>query len=516
MTLVTLKDVDIVQAGVDYEISTGTFSFTMEDLADAVKAAAEDPAVKNPRLKLGHTSKLNQLIQAMDDGQPALGTVQNMHLNALGNKIIGDLVGVPKWFADIMASAYPSRSFEGGFNYKTNGTDRTYRMVIKAVSFLGVTWPGCATIDDIQALYGDEMPEGVELLAASEKGGGQDLSFSIAASVNVDDVRRQFYDGPGQENNDFLWVQAIYIDPYEIIVMNEDENQLERYSYECSPDGEVTFGEPQPVIVQYVPDPLAAGSRMAVVQCSGRQVVAFASRSESRPDKQDPKGGQQMDPAEIRSSLGLPAEATDEEVKAKIAELQGHTASQDAGSGDAGSSTSTATPAEQAQTAPGGGTTEAGTGAEQAPAGGSPGTAAAPEGSGSGATSEQAQAGDKMVTVPAEVWAQVQAGAQRGNQVYTEAQAKLKSESIEQGCEKGRIAASQREQFGLLWDKDPEGTHKLLTASVEQGGLADNLVPVTARGVNSGEEDIAASDSYDPSWLSDGERARLAAAAGRS
>lgn len=514
MGLVTMKGLEIVQAGVEYQISTGKVSFTMEDLADAVKAANEDPAIKAPRLKLGHTSKLNAAIQESDDGQPALGTVQNTTLNDKGNVIIGDYVGVPEWLAEIMPSAYPSRSFEGDYNYKSNGTDRTYRMVIKAVALLGVRWPGCATIDDIQTLYGSSVPDGVEIAASS--GGGVIVSFQIAASVNVDDVRRQFYDSVGKETDDFLWVQAIYVDPYEIIVMNEDEDQLERYSYECSPDGEVSFSEGQPVVVQYVPDPLAAGERMKMIACAGQNVAIYASRSESRPDQpNDPQGGQAMSPEELRQSIGLPAEATDDEVRAKIAELQGN-----AQPGQQQSEQVQPTAEPSAQNVDKGGEPTPGaapTGAPAQPAnqptpGSSPGPA---EGETGGEASEGGvtASADGTVTVPASVWASVQSGAQQGSQVYAREMERDKTATIDEALKQGKIAAAMKGQMETLWDKDPKGIKHLLTASVEQGGLAENLIPVAARGeAPAGEELASTEDAYPSEWLGQSERARIAAA----
>ncbi len=517
MGLVTLQGLEIVQAGVEYDISTGKVSFTMEDLADAVKAAEQDPAIKAPRLKLGHTSRLNAAIQESDDGQPALGTVQNMTLNDKGNVILGDYVGVPEWLAEIMPSAYPSRSFEGDYNYKSNGTDRTYRMVIKAVALLGVRWPGCATIDDIQTLYGSSLPDGVEIAASS--GGGVIVSFQIAAAVNVDDVRRQFYDGVG--NCDcFMWVQAIYVDPYEIIVMNEDDDQLERYSYECSPDGEVTFGEPQPVIVQYVPDPLAAGERMKMIACAGQNVAIYASRSESRPDQPDTKGVT-MDPAELRQSIGLTAEATDDEVRAKLAELQGNTpagaAATAAGAGAVGNQPTAEPSAQNVNQGgePGGGTGPVG---GDAGSGGQPAAtpANAPDaGTGPGATGPGVAAGSEpdTVTVPREVWAQVQAGAQQGSQVYAAEMLRDRTDTIDKALKVGKIAAAMKGQMETLWDKDPKGTKHLLTATVEEGGLAEGLVPITARGTTPSDDEIAAAEeSYPSEWLAPTERARIAAA----
>lgn len=222
-----------------------------------------------------------------------------------------------------------------------------------------------------------------------------------------------------------------------------------------------------------------------------------------------------MSPEELRQSIGLPAEATDDEVRAKIAELQGN-----AQPGQQQSEQVQPTAEPSAQNVDKGGEPTPGaapTGAPAQPAnqptpGSSPGPA---EGETGGEASEGGvtASADGTVTVPASVWASVQSGAQQGSQVYAREMERDKTATIDEALKQGKIAAAMKGQMETLWDKDPKGIKHLLTASVEQGGLAENLIPVAARGeAPAGEELAATEDAYPSEWLGQSERARIAAA----
>src|SRR5215475_1084129 len=101
----TVKDVEIVQTGIEYPLATGPATFTTEDLSDLVESQG-DPAIKAPRLKLGHTADLGLLA----DGQPAIGTLGNLRLEQDGHLVVGDYIGIPTWLAAVLPSAYPARS----------------------------------------------------------------------------------------------------------------------------------------------------------------------------------------------------------------------------------------------------------------------------------------------------------------------------------------------------------------------------------------------------------------------
>src|SRR5260370_36301368 len=85
----TLADVEILATGT-WKLASGEATFTTADLASAIDAAS-CPAVGSPILKIGHTDKRF----ASGDGEPAIGHVVNMALSTEGNKITGDLAGMP-------------------------------------------------------------------------------------------------------------------------------------------------------------------------------------------------------------------------------------------------------------------------------------------------------------------------------------------------------------------------------------------------------------------------------------
>src|ERR1043165_8205528 len=71
-SLTVMKDIPLIKAGVNYALSTGVTTFTSKDLEDIV-ASQDDPAIKSPRLKIGH-------IDPRFDGEPALGKFINLRL----------------------------------------------------------------------------------------------------------------------------------------------------------------------------------------------------------------------------------------------------------------------------------------------------------------------------------------------------------------------------------------------------------------------------------------------------
>lgn len=166
--LVTVPNVEIIEVGEDWETSTGTFTFDEEDLVSAVESQ-QDPAVRTPVLKLGHTDP-----RAGFDGEPSFGRLENMRLTNNGQTVVADLVGVPQWLASIMWSAYPRRSFEGQCNYRTR-TGNDWPLTVEALSLLGAAYPAINTLEDLKTLWGAMppvlLPSGdTEHIAASDGG----------------------------------------------------------------------------------------------------------------------------------------------------------------------------------------------------------------------------------------------------------------------------------------------------------------------------------------------------------
>ena len=323
VSLVTIPDVPILEAGVEYELSTGKATFTPEDLRDAMTAANEDPSIPTPRFKLGHVDPRFNAPQF--DATPAFGKFVNLRLDNNGMVLRADHVGAPKWLAEIAASAYPSRSVEGYWNIESRASNTTWRFVLTAVSALGIAWPGIRQLEDLPLYYGDTIPDDVEVVAAST---GGDRMDDVAASANLDDVRRAFYNQYVPENSEAMWwwIRAVLVDPNELIVEDDESGQLFRLAFSSESDGEVSFSEAQAVRIDYVDEKpteekKAAATYVAGMLAVGRKVVAsWSTRAESRPS--NPEGGA-MDRNDAIQRLGLPADATDEQIRAALSELAG-------------------------------------------------------------------------------------------------------------------------------------------------------------------------------------------------
>jgi hypothetical protein len=299
--LVTVPSVEILEVGEDWHTSTGDFTFTVEDLQAAVDAQS-DPAVRSPVVKLGH-------VDPRFDGEPALGRLSNLRVENEGQTLVADLVGVPRWLADIMASAFPSRSIEGAYNVTTT-TGQTHNFMIDALALLGVAAPAIGTLEDIAGLFG------IDSVAAAERPqeGGTHVVLlrrttlplvppvRVDAAVTTEDVRRAYYESLDGSQT-WWWIREVQIDPAALIV-DDDEGSLHRIAYTISGD-DVTFAEPEEVRIEYV---AAAGAEPRAA------TVIFASAAESRPE------GLPMDLSRLRIRLGLPETATDAEVMAAAEE----------------------------------------------------------------------------------------------------------------------------------------------------------------------------------------------------
>lgn len=257
--LTTVQDVPVVRTGIEYPLASGPTTFTAEDLAEAV-AAQDDPAVPQPRIWLGHPDderihgvRLPGQASAIGSGEPAIGKVTNMRLVEDGNTIEGDLEGVPVWVANIMASAFPSRSIEGRFNVVTP-TGNNWRLVITGLALLGISFPGISTLEDIAAMFTEKGPKvnvttatpdaPVSIVAAGER--------QIAAQVTVEDLRRAWYDATKEDPVlKFGWLRSIYLEPNELIVDADDGGSLYRQSFSIKGD-KIKFGKLKQVKIKYV------------------------------------------------------------------------------------------------------------------------------------------------------------------------------------------------------------------------------------------------------------------------
>jgi hypothetical protein len=315
--LTTIPDVQILAVGSwDAHTPDGRkATVTTEDIA-AMVAAARDGHVRPAIVKLGHDSTLN-------DGAPALGRVENLRASDDGMTLIGDLVGVPTWLADIAASAYPRRSAEWVQGYTTD-TGRQFDSVLTAISLLGEAYPAVETLEDIRALFASTAPT---LLPVTTPEGGvtqarqeDRLPATIQARVEVDRIVRAFYDS----SPDWSWVREVYVDPPELII-DDDEGGLFRLPYAIDGDT-VSFGDRTPVRIDYIDTP-AAKVAAAASSPRGRLLACFATKAATRQNND--QEGPAMTPINLdalRVRLGLPEDADTDAINAALAALPEDTA----------------------------------------------------------------------------------------------------------------------------------------------------------------------------------------------
>lgn len=535
--IVTVRQVPIVMAGVEYRLSTGPATFTPEDIMDFV-ASQDDPAIVAPRLKIGHESILSNTESAdgtlknFDDGVPSLGRFINISFDEDNIMAVGDLVTV-KWLAEIMPLAYPNRSIEG-FQEALTNTGHVWGLVVHAVALLGVVWPGVSTLDDLPLLYGSEAPDGIEVIdqdgeevdvnrfvAAARGRQAAAPGTPVSAAVNVEDVRRQYYDSLNADQM-WWWIRAIYVDPNELIVQDDDSGDLYRVPFSVSGDA-VEFSDPEQVQIQYVNVNAGAGSgdqertAVALVASAGRQLAVYASREESRPETEAQGGNMRLTKGAIkmlRARLGLteaqlPDEATESQITAagitpQLCATLGINASEgeeDPAAVPPGQGGPPSDPAAE----PGEEETvdEPGTGGDAPPADPPPANASIPEG---------------MMLVPQTEWARVQQGTQAALARAETDETDRRDRALTAGLSGGRIRPADVPSYRNMHaagGASRDVFYRLLTETVENGGLAAGLVPVTERGAlpagdGTNQGDVNAAE-YEASWLSPQERARIEA-----
>jgi len=445
-------NVELMHAGT-WDISTGVATFTPDDLAAAV-SALECPAVRRPILKLGHTDP-------RFDGEPAVGYIDNVSVAEGGRTLVGDYVGMPGWLGGVIASAYPDRSIEGGWDYRCQ-LNHTHPFVLTGVALLGVTQPGIGTLaslQDVAALYG---------VAAASSTSGSHFAFTVhatkeatvpnphplhvAASATTEDVRRAFYeDAPWA-----VWIEQIQIEPLQLIVVNDDDGERSRVPIviDSARDGEdaVTFGTPIPVVVRYEDVPNEDDGE-PLEQLAAKRVI-YASRIESRPTA--PAA------ASVAGSVTTPMEGSS--TVADLSDATLTTLRQRLGvSDDADEATILAALTEALE--------------ERA----EPATAATPLPEG-------------VVTIDASQLATLQASARLGEQAYQRQQAESRTALVSAAISDGRIAPVRRDAWIKQLEVDP-GAGDVLAS------LSPGLIPVTEHG----HDQTVTSNGQDLSWF--GEKA---------
>lgn len=277
------------------------------------------------------------------------------------------------------------------------------------------------------------------------------------ASVDVGTVRQRFnFDWAMSEPVDGLdtywwWARSIRVDPNEVIA---DDGEGNIWSVPFSTDGadNVTFDAPVRVRETYVPVTAGEGATAtAVVQRRRQRALATAldrpdkptnSSHPSHPAASEPHDHEEdqvpdIDLAALRSRLGLPEDADEEQINEALA-------------------------AEQPETF----TTEQV--AEQ--------VAAAAETARTEERDRAAASADDTVRFDRQTAEQLQADARAGREAREQQIGSQRDGLVAAAVEDGRIAPARREHWRRALDADPEGATATL-ASLERG-----LIPVTERG----------------------------------
>jgi hypothetical protein len=290
--LVTFYNVELIEVG-EWLTSTGPAEFTKAHLL-AIMASQGDPYVKEPRLILGHTpgGKWEPGPGMGKDGffgeQPTIGKFVNLRIVEDDTKIVADLTGVPQWLGNILPTAYPNRSVEVYFDVTT--TKGQYAAIMPRVAALGINLPAVASLEDLQVLYSEEGPEGVELIHVGERVAASappPKPPETPAKGSIDDnaVRQAYYEDFAEGDRYWWWLKAMFINPSIIIAYDEDENKMYAVPYSTSKNN-VEFGEPTEVFMQYVESDSGkvAAQRAAVEALLLGANIVYNIAAESRPE----------------------------------------------------------------------------------------------------------------------------------------------------------------------------------------------------------------------------------------
>lgn len=311
--LVAVPNVELIEVGT-WATSTGIFTWDIADLESAIDAQ-NDPAVRTPVLKLGHTDP-------RFDGEPSIGRIENLRMSADRMTLLGDLTGVPAWLADVMGSAFPSRSIEGEFGFESQ-TGTRHRFVLTALALLGVQSPAISTLSDIAALYGVD-PQTVAASAQTSLDEEQRMPkpVTVEAAVSLDQVRQAFYaaEAAAAKFGVWAWIREVYTDH---VIVDDDEGHLFKLPWSEANDAPVfDFDNAQAVKVEYVDVASVAASAEGALRRGGlRERVARMATNPQTPaaPADGPEKGAGMDSAKLREALGLSADASDTEVTAALA-----------------------------------------------------------------------------------------------------------------------------------------------------------------------------------------------------
>lgn len=461
---VTLEGIPVCETGIDYPASSGPVSLTRAMLSSAVEYANEDPHGLNPRIKIAHHDNpidgdLQALFDVYNEGRdasaPSLGTIINLRTENDGHTLVGDWYGLPSWLAAILETAYPARSLEGGA-WQNPANQKNYDFMIEAVALLGVVGPGCTSMADLQELFSSDGPKVTVIEMSQPKTGGSSTVPAVTMQVNVEDIRRAFYDQFAQGDRYWWWDRELLSDPWEFIASDEN-GDFWRIPFEADQDENgdtvvTSWGEPEAIKINYVPDPSRDGEGIAAVRLvawqlpkAGKVLAVNNEPLRIKPQEEEARPAMGIDVKSVRKITGLsetdlPDDASEEQINEALA---AHAAD------DEGETEETEVEAE-------GGEVE------------NPST-------------PEIKAG-KAVQVDPEAWSETQ-------RYVKAAKERERKDVVEAAVQSGRIPPARKAHYLSLLEKDFKGTKEFLES------LEANAVPLDERGHSEGAENLSSTRS---------------------
>lgn len=274
--MATYIGVELAEVGV-WEASTGPVDITSERLY-SMAAAVDDPTIGRPRVVIGH--------DGVDDAErPAYGRVVNLRVTADGLTLLGDLVDVPD---DITPQSYPLRSIEGLLDC-TSAAGHNWPAVLTAVALLGSSAPAIGALAEMPAAVGGGRVAASHAMRASIAGRviSSRAMPPATMSVSAETLRDRYYASLSDADRAQHWVREVLVEPQSIVV--ETGEGLVALTYAIGSDESVTWGEPAPVTVSYVPLPAGQEDQLPepVAASSGVTPTVF-SRAASAPPPPSP------------------------------------------------------------------------------------------------------------------------------------------------------------------------------------------------------------------------------------
>jgi hypothetical protein len=316
--LQTIPGVEIARVGT-WNTSTGTWVCTPADIQDAVRAAA-DPTFRTPVIKLGHTDP-------RFDGEPAFGVIKNIRASDDGQALLGDLTGVPAWLAEMMPTSYPSRSIEATMDVVTPQGAR-YGMVVNGLALLGVSLPAIQSLAQLRERLGvtedvmaAALPEGVTAGASvfASVPAGEGAGVIVRASATIDQLIQAVKGWvTGKGLSDYCYVREVYTDR---VILDDDQGRLWSVTW-TEEGGNLTFGDPQAVMVEYVPvaNTVAAAAaltaQMPLIYVRGQVAAAGSATGPITEGGNVPTLTERQ--RRIREALGLGEDVTAEEIEQAV------------------------------------------------------------------------------------------------------------------------------------------------------------------------------------------------------